>query len=365
MVVHLVYPVDFSKRSAPWSLGNHLYKFLTKKKISVKIYQWTSCEKIKPKKNDILIGHAHPNPYSCFRISSNHPNWKKKILLQPFNSDKYQMSYLHNIINEVDLFLAISGEYWIDNIDKTIFKSWKNKMIRVDMGINRTHYPFIKKNFNPPGKRKFLYIGNDYEFNNYAKNLKYLNDIIENYGAEYFSIAGNKKVNKSNFYGWLNFSKKKALEIIQLHDFYIIVSTNDANPTTIIEAMSWGLIPIATHGCGYSKNTGIINVPQNNVDEVVKILHTLQHQSSYILEDIQKKNISQLEFRFNWKKICNEIYSNIFNKDKKLDLHYISSDLNDLKKYEKKSKNYYLRLKNILRFFLISVKYIIKKNIKI
>ena len=320
MVVHLVYPVDFSKHSAPWSLGNHLYKFLTTKNITVKTYQWTSCEKIKPKKNDILIGHAHPNPYSCFRISSDNPNWKKKFLLQPYNSDKYQMSYLHNIINKVDLFFAISGEYWIDNIDKTIFKSWKKKIVRVDMGVNRAHYPFVKKIFNPPGKRKFLYIGNDYEFNNFAKNLKYLNNIIENYGAKFFSIAGNKRVNKSNFYGWLNFSKKEALEIIKHHDFYIIVSTNDANPTTIIEAMSWGLIPVATHGCGYFNNNGIVNLPQTNVIEAVKILEKLQFENSKHLENIQKLNINQLKSRFDWDKICNEIYFNIFNKAQYLNL---------------------------------------------
>ena len=30
------------------------------------------------------------------------------------------------------------------------------------------------KKFNKPGKRKILYIGNDYSYNNFAKNLNYL-----------------------------------------------------------------------------------------------------------------------------------------------------------------------------------------------
>ena len=116
MSIHLVYPVNFSKKSAPWSIGNNLYQQL-KKIDEVKIYQWTSYEKINPKKGDILIGHAHPNPYTVFRRSLNNTNWKKKILIQPFNSDPYQMSYLFSCIDQCDIFFAITGKYWFDNID--------------------------------------------------------------------------------------------------------------------------------------------------------------------------------------------------------------------------------------------------------
>ena len=82
MIIHLVYPVDFKKISAPWSMGNNLYKHLSKWH-KVKVYQWTSYEKILPKKGDILIGHAHPNPMTCFRRSLDNVNWAKKIILQP------------------------------------------------------------------------------------------------------------------------------------------------------------------------------------------------------------------------------------------------------------------------------------------
>lgn len=364
MTVHLVYPVDFSKHSAPWSLGNNLYKYLRSKNISVKTYQWTSCQKIYPDEGDILIGHAHPNPYSCFRISKNHPNWKKKILLQPFNSDVYQMSYLHNIINEVDTFIAICGEYWIEQIKNTIFKSWENKIFRIDMGIDKVYYPKIKKRFNPPGKRKFIYIGNDYEFNNYAKNLKYLDKIIQKYGYKFFSIVGNKKVNKSKYFGWLDFSKKEAQKIIKEHDFYIIVSTHDANPTTIIESMAWGLVPMATLGCGYHNNFGIINLPLNNVKKSVEILNKFQNIREDKLYEKQIFNFNQLERRFNWNKICKKIYKNIYSKKIKYKIKYNISDQRKLIKYEIKSKNFYLRPINILRFILISFKYILKKILK-
>ena len=84
------------------------------------------------------------------------------------------MSHLYDIINECDNFIAISGSYWIKYINKTILKIWKKKISQIDIGLYSSEYPKIKKKFNKPGKRKFLYIGNDYSYNNFAKNLNYL-----------------------------------------------------------------------------------------------------------------------------------------------------------------------------------------------
>ena len=38
--------------------------------------------------------------------------------------------------------------------------------------------------------------------------------------------------------------QKKSLKIISEYDFLIHTSNFDANPSTVLEAMSWGLIPI-------------------------------------------------------------------------------------------------------------------------
>ena len=209
MTIHLVYPVDKTKISAPWSLGNNLYKYLVELKKDVRIYQWTSYTKIKPKKGDILIGHAHPNPLTCFRRSLNSNKWKSINLLQPYNEDPYQMSYLNNVISKCDNFFAITGDYWFDRIQNSIFKSWKKKMIKIDMGIDRNNFPKLKKNLIKKILENFLYIGNDYEFNNYAKNLNYLESIIKNYDYKLFGSAGNKKIGDTKFYGWMNFKEKK------------------------------------------------------------------------------------------------------------------------------------------------------------
>ena len=186
------------------------------KRYKVMTYIWTSTEKIIPKKGDILIGHAHTNPFTIFRRSVNSNLWGKRILIQPFNSDPKQMSHLYDLIPVCDEFIAICGNYWIKNLNKTIFKKWKKKITQIDLGIDRKNYPFIKKKFNKPGNRKFIYIGNDYAYNNFAKNTSYLNKISKNIGERIFGTVGNKKIGKIDHYGWLDLRLKKRESFIQI-----------------------------------------------------------------------------------------------------------------------------------------------------
>ena len=85
-----------------------------------------SFEKIIPNKGDILIGHAHTNPLTVFRRSIDQ-NWAKKVLLQPYNEDIFQMSHLYNLIPKCDLFISVCGKYWFDRINNSPFKKWKKR----------------------------------------------------------------------------------------------------------------------------------------------------------------------------------------------------------------------------------------------
>jgi hypothetical protein len=363
MSIHLVYPVDFSKKSAPWSIGNNLYKAL-KKIDTVKVYQWTSYEKIVPKKGDILIGHAHPNPFTVFRRSLDNSNWRKKILIQPFNSDPLQMSYLYSFINDCDLFFAITGKFWFDNLKKTIFKSWKKKMLRLDMAINLLDYQNIKKKFNKKFQRKFIYIGNEIKFNNYTKNTAYLKDIANTYKPSLFSTAGNKKIDRIKHYGWLNFHEKKGKEIIKKHDFLIMASKHDANPTVILEAMAWGIIPLVTKECGYYKNKGIYNMPLNNLKETINIIKKLQAIKDQDLKKVQRYNYLEVKNKYTWKIFTNKVMKFVKNKKNFKNPKINKEEENIFFNYYKKSPNYHLRFVNIVEFFLISLKFFCKKIIR-
>ncbi len=353
---HLIYPFDLKKNINPWSIGNNI-SIALKDKYKIKNYYWTSIEKIYPRKGDILIGHCHSNPFTIFRRSVKNKNWGKKIIIQPYNEDPKQMSHLYDVIKECDDFIAICGEYWYKRIPRSKFKSWKKKITQIDLGLDVTLYPNIKKKFNKINKRKFLYIGNDYSFNNYAKNLNYLRKISQFIGQDKFATIGNKSVGKIKHYGWLNLQKKKNLSVIKKYDFLIQTSNYDANPSTVLESMSWGLIPVITPQCGYKKEKSIINIPLNKVNMACYKVNKLQQIPEKKLKKLQLENWKILKKFYSWVKFRNTIRKVVLKKRMNKNIVYTKKELVFFKKNYLASPNYYLNFDMILS--------IIKSNIKI
>jgi len=245
MTIHLVYPHQ-NKISAPDVIGYKLSQALLSLG-PVITYEWDSIGKILPNPNDILIGHPHPFPYTIFRRSLQHSNWSKVIILQPFNLDVKQVGYIDSIIDKCDRFLAITGKYWFDCIDQSSLSRWSPKMIQIDLAVDRNNFPRIKRRFNIPGQRKFIYIGND----NPVKNVSFLSKIAQALPEYCFAWAGagNDHVGLQRF-GQIDFSSKSGQELISQYDFMITVGTADANPTTVLEAMSWGLVQVCNPTSG-------------------------------------------------------------------------------------------------------------------
>lgn len=341
--IHLIYPFDIKKKINPWSIGNNIVYALSDK-FNIKNHNWMSLKKINPNKGDILIGHAHSNPFTIFRRSVKNKKWAKKILIQPYNEDKLQMSHLYNVIPECNFFLAICGNYWFKRVAKSKFKSWKKKMVQIDLGIDKRTYPFIKVKFNKPNNRRFIYIGNDYSYNNFAKNLNYLRKIINKSDKHTFGSAGNKQVSNEKYYGWLNFKDKKSLKILKKYDFLIQVSKNDANPSIVLESISWGLIPLITRGCGYDEINKKLIIPQNNHFKVLKKISQLQKIDEKYLIKFQKENFKLIEKKFNWNIFKKKIRSIVLKKqvDKKKVI-YSKKEINFFISNTKSSPNYYLK----------------------
>ena len=310
-----------------------------------------------PEKGDILIGHPHSNPLTIFRRSLSSNNWSKKILIQPFNGDLGQMSHLYDIVLKCDHFLAICGSYWIKYINKNILKLWKKKISQIDLGLHRSEYPFIKKKFNKIGERKFLYIGNDYSYNNFAKNLNYLKMLSKQIGVDRFATIGNKKVGDIKHYGWLDLSKKESLKIISNYDFLIHTSSFDANPSTVLEAMSWGIIPIITKECGYEGLNKICYIPLQKKLTALKKLKYLQTIDEKKLKKLQKVNLLLLKKKYNWDIFQKKIKKIVTIRKKTKKINYTNEQVKLFEKYKKNSSNYYLKIDILFS--------ILKSNIKI
>lgn len=351
--VHLVYVKNKKIIQNPYSIGNNLYYEL-KKKFKVKFYRWDIAYKIKPNKNDILIGHSHPNPFTVFRLSMKNNLWKKVILLQPYTTNIYQVGFLLRVLPYCDKFIAICGNYWFNQVRNSHFKKWLPIMTQQDMAINSKDYPFLKKRFNKKKERRFLYIGN----NTIEKNLDYLKYLAHKSNKKNFSTIG-AKIDGIKSYGYLNLRNKKSRQIISSYDFMILTSKYDANPTVILEAISFGLIPIVTHECGFSNMRGIINLKLNNNYYNLNLINKLQKLNEKKLKEVQKDGRKILN-KSTWENFCNKIiYQVMSTKTKK-----ITCPIIEKKGYNifKKSNYYHLNIENLFNFIKSNLKYYLLKS---
>ena len=304
MTIHLIYP-HRNRISAPDVIGLNLHRIL-RKIDRVVCHEIDSTYRIYPALGDVLIGHPHPFSKTVFRRSMKSPNWSKIIIVQPFNHDFSQVGYIDDLIENCDLFLAITGDYWMDRIHESYFDWWSPRMIQLDLAVDRASFPFLKTSFNPAGKRKFLYIGNDHP----GKNISFLRDLAE-YAGYRISWAGRgAAVNGLNRLGFLEFSDISVLKkLIADHDFLITVGSFDANPTSILESMSWGLIPICTTSSGYVNSPGIVNISGICLKSAKDTLDHLQYCEQSELLCKQNLGHRLLEERFNWIEFENKIVS--------------------------------------------------------
>lgn len=314
MTIHLVYP-HRNKISAPNVIGHKLIQVLSKID-NVKAYEWDSFSVIKPAFNDVLIGHVHPAPGTIMRRSLKIPGWKRKILLQPYNEDLKQVGYLDSLVDYCDSFLAITGSYWFERVPQSPFKRWAPKMIHIDLAVDQNHFEKIKFKFSEPGKRKFVYIGHDIQ----CKNLNYLQSLAKELSQfEFHWIGSGPKREPLIKHGRVDFSTEEGKKLIKEFDFMITVGSADANPTTILEALSWGLIPVCTPTSGYVNNPGIVNIALNDVSAASKVLINLNTSSDKILESIKNQGHQQLETHFNWARFGRQVIEEVSsNKDRQI-----------------------------------------------
>jgi hypothetical protein len=107
--------------------------------------------------------------------------------------------------------------------------------------------------------------------------------------------------------GFQNFATEQGRQSVAAHDFMVTVAKADANPSTILEAMAWGLIPVCTVQSGYVNEKGIVNIPLDNVEEAVAILRRLQHMSEGDLLEMQAHNWRMLDEHYNWNRFAQQV----------------------------------------------------------
>jgi hypothetical protein len=307
--VHLVFPHG-TPISFPNAVGRHLGSRLSS---SYEVFYYDIQEPgfIKPGNNDVLVGHAWPT-MSLFRRSCRQLGWKRIILLQPYCHGDNQDVFVEKFIDRCDLFLAITGKYWFDDIVNSNFKHWLPKMRHVDLAIDRKDFPTIKRKFNSPGKRKFVYIGSNKEY----KNTNYLSELAMQLPEIEIAWIGNyNAIARVKPLARMDFASLQARNDLIQYDFMLTVGKADGNPTTILESMGWGLIPVCTPQSGYIGYPGIPNIPLGRAKDAAAILNELQFMDEKKLFEMQKWNWELLDTHFNWERFTANVIEAIESAD--------------------------------------------------
>jgi glycosyltransferase involved in cell wall biosynthesis len=306
--VHLVYPHDRRKISAPHVIGWKLADFLARD-YDVRIHDWDAREPITPGRGDVLIGHLHPDPATVVARSLRQPGWGRKLLLGPFNLDPRQIAFLDRHIAHADVFCAITGPYWASKIATSRFAHWVPKFRPIDLAVDPADYPRVERAFNPKGSRAILYVGHT----RWQKNPRYLERIAARLPGVAFGWCGGGKRPLRGFQplGGQDFSTDAARALVGRFDFTITVGRYDANPTTILESMAWGLIPVCTPTSGYAGIPSIVNVPPDDADGAAAVLRRLLDADEAALVALRERNFALVREQYTWERFGRAIAAQI------------------------------------------------------
>ena len=263
MAVHFIYARGL-RASAPHSITNELVPRLRAAFGEVKLYDLSQVATITPSEGDILIGHPHHDIRTALQASIAHPAWKRRAILCPFSHAHLELNgWMDSLVEQADLFLAITGKYWIDTLEDSPLSHWKYKTRRLDLAVNPKWFPAVKRTWNPPGKRKFLYIG----YTAPAKGTDYLCQLADANPALHFGWMGGgfMPTPRIEILGPCDFNLPESLRLVAGFDFVIACGRGDANPTTLLEGLARGLAPVCTPQSGYRNEPWLVNIPLDNI----------------------------------------------------------------------------------------------------
>ena len=297
MRIHIVYKKDPSRVSTPWSIGNRLFDYFSKR--YEVIYHSPSRDIIEaPKVGDILLGHPSWNPTGVFSRLVRMQGWKKKVAIHPICPvDLASYAHLASEVAHCDAFLAITGPVWIDRLPKTCFRSWADKLTHLNLAVDTTELPFVKTR-SQSTNRKFLFIGNNTPF----KNITFLDSLAKSMPEVEFHRIGpyQRRYRYLKQHGKLELNDTTVLEFLGQFDFMITMSNSDANPTTILEAMCLGLIPVAPLGSGYYEENGVQLISGSSLDEAKSKIWELINIPERQLEELRESNLIRVKRDYTW-----------------------------------------------------------------
>ena len=295
---------------APYSITVNLYRYLAQR-TDTRLYDLFEPGGLRYHKHDIILGHPWTNANSITNQAIANPApCHLKALIFPIHHGIPEINhYARPLVERADILFGIMGPYWYDTIHISEFANWKPKLVRLDMAIDSHAFPLVKTQFNPPGKRGYLYIGR----NSPEKGPDVLSQTMAGL-LEYprgWIGTGEEIANIEREGAFTSLTPDYVKSLASKYDFFVNTSVSDANPTTILEAMSWGFPVACTPQSGYYKIPTIIELSTTDITANIKRLLELQYCPEDELHTLAQENRSLAEQQYTWDHFCALVWQHI------------------------------------------------------
>lgn len=303
--VHLVYPAD-NPATTPGAIGWHLREALEKAGHNVVLHDWEATYRIPVNKHEVLLGHPHPSPRTVFRRSVRQTGWARALTLFPFSGDIFQYAFAYDAMSRSDQVAGIMGPEWFRYIAMDpLLRNVRSKIVPVDLAIEPAYFPLLSNRQEEPSRRGVVYIGHTGRY----KAPEYLSAIREYLPETRFAWLGPGSQELPGFerLGYKAIASQEAREL--LADYHVLLSVGhaDANPTTVLEALCLGLVPLTTPGSGWSQEQGVVHVPAGDPRGAASIIEAvLSREPSAFSETVHRNRVNVMR-DFSWSRFTETV----------------------------------------------------------
>src|SRR5205085_8783763 len=144
----------------------------------------------------------------------------------------------------------------------------------VDMAVEIARFPRVKRSFNPPGRRKFLFIGNGEPYKG-AHLLSQLFGLAER-RHECVWIGADRELPHLDRRPPQRLEGAAMERLAAECDVFLTMGISDANPTTILESMAWGFPVACTPQSGYYRMSEIQELSTTDMAHNLAVLERFQ-----------------------------------------------------------------------------------------
>lgn len=260
--------------------------------------------------DDIVIGHTwFDGGFMDIALASKA---RAKFILQPYSHGMVSAGDVPRVVTMFDqgdhLFL-ITGRYWWDTMDKSPYADLQKKATRLDMAVDASLHPLTKTRFNERGKRTFCVMGTTIP----AKGMDIAAEIARVSGIKlgYYGRVDSDpfdQVPRIKRHSGVYFTPEETAKVGREYDFFLSTGRMDANPTTLLETASWGLIGACTKESGYWPDEPFYELRTDDLVFNLEQIERLQWMSDYELRQRQQMMRRYIEQCHSWDRFCATIW---------------------------------------------------------